>query len=287
MYADKEEKIMKRAIAILSFLLMSVFAKGQTADFAIGAKARGLGGASVALEYDVWSAVNSQAQSAWSKNVELGAFYEQRYMLKELSLFAFCGIVPFGNGSFSASMSYQGYGDYNEMLTGLGYAMRLSKKISLSVRLDYLTIRTIADDYNGNMFTFEIGASYKPNDRLNFAFHTFNPIGTKASGESYVNEKLAVFRGGGAFMLSDFATVLTEAEYSNDYGTVAKVGLLLSFDGKYEIYGGFNTNPNLLSFGLGYTWRDIKIDFYSRYHFVLGYTPGLSLSYQFGNNTDP
>ncbi|MFV0506369.1 MAG: hypothetical protein ACK5L5_06620 [Bacteroidales bacterium] len=275
---------MKHIISILHFLLMSIVMFGQTADFGIGAKARGLGGASIALEHDVWSATNSQAQSAWNNSPEIGAFYEQGYMLKELSLLALCGVLPFWNGSFSTSMIYRGHGDYNEMLARLAYAMRLSTKISVSVGFDYLTARALADDYRGNMFTFELGASYKPNDRLNFAFHTFNPIGTKASGEGYMNEKLSVYRGGGAFLLSEFATILTEVEYSNDYKTVAKVGLLLSFEEKYEIYGGFNTYPNQLSFGLGYTWRDVKIDFYSHYHFVLGYTPGLSFSYQFGTS---
>ena len=94
----------------------------------IGGRSSAMGGSSVSLS-DFWSVNNNQAGIANYKSFATGFYYEDKYLLKELSLKAFSFIFPTSSGVFGFNYSYFGYNLYNEQKLGIAYAKIFWQKV--------------------------------------------------------------------------------------------------------------------------------------------------------------
>ena len=78
---------------IVSFLLLPIHLLCSNGDGPIGPRSASLGHASSSI-YDVWSTRNNQGSLGFVRQVEAGAFYENRFFVKELTQSGFATVVP-------------------------------------------------------------------------------------------------------------------------------------------------------------------------------------------------
>ena len=244
-----------------------------------GGRSAAMANASVALS-DFWSLQNNQAGLAFYNRLSAGAYYENRFLVKEMSLKAGGFILPTKAGTFGANLTYFGYPKYNETKIGLAFAKNFGDVIAIGLQLDYLNT-SIANDYGSRgVATFEIGMLSKVNDNLTLGAHVYNPVRVKIS--EYDDERVpTIFRIGAAYDLDKDLLVTAEVEKDLEYNPMLKVGLEYRIIQQVIVRGGISTNPGTYSFGFGLDFEKLMIDFSSSIHQTLGYSPQISLIYNF------
>ncbi|MFL5752547.1 MAG: hypothetical protein ACJ76F_04000 [Bacteroidia bacterium] len=251
----------------------------------IGARSSAMGGASATLS-DVWSVQNNQAGMGFLKSPVFGAYYENRFLLKQLSTSAFVAAVPVKKGTFGLTYTGFGYSAYKETKLGLAYGMALSENFSVGLQLDYLNTR-IADIYGkANAITGEIGFQGKLSKNVIVAAHVYNP--SRAKITNYNNEIIPMqMRLGIQYIFSEKVFILAEAE-KGSYSRINFKGGIEYLPAK-DIYirAGGASNPAQASFGLGVNMKGLKCDISSAYHSILGFSPQIGLSFSLGKTKVP
>jgi hypothetical protein len=244
-----------------------------------GGRASAMGNTSVAF-YDGWSGFNNQAGLGWCRKFSAGVYYENRFLLKELSIKALGIILPVKKGAFGLSFRHFGFSLYNEIKTGLAFGMRFGNAFSAGIQLDYLRFH-IGDDYGTkNLFTFEIGLQYRVKERLCLGVHIFNPIPVKLT--DYPVERLqTVIRIGIAWQASENFIASAEVEKDMVNKPIIKAGIEYHFVNPLYLRIGFLTNPTQFTFGFGLEFGKLSFDIASSYQMVLGFSPQVSLIYSF------
>jgi len=268
---------MRALLTLLSFLTLgSLFADNGP----IGARSAAMGGASVTLS-DVWSVQNNQAGTGFLKSPVFGAYYENRFLLKQLSTSSFVTAIPIKKGCFGFTYTGFGYTAYKETKLGLAYAMPLSDNFSVGLQLDYLNTR-IADIYGkANALTAEIGFQGKLSKHVIVAGHVYNP--TRAKITNYNNEIIPMqLRFGIQYIFSEKVFATAEAEKGSYSKLNLKGGVEYCPAKEFYIRAGGASYPAQASFGVGVNLKGLKCDLSSAYHTILGFSPQIGLSYTFG-----
>ena len=260
------------------FFTRSLFAGDR--NLASGSRAAAIGGASSTYS-DLWAAFNNQAGLGKVKNISVGITNEFRFMVPELSVRGLAVALPTKkSGVFAVSMSYFGYSLYNEKKIGLAYAKAFGEKISAGIQIDYLSTH-LAESYgNRNTFTVEAGIQATLIKNLVIAAHVFNP--TRAKLADYDDERIpTTLKAGLGYTFSEKVVVSLEAEKNLKENNIVKAGVEYHISKPLYLRTGISNNPGLYSFGFGLVLDRLKIDLASTYHQVLGFSPQLSLAYQF------
>ena len=181
---------MQRFLVFVLFLSSSLL-KAQ--NFTSGARSSSLSGASSTFS-DVWSCQNNQAGLAFLTSAEAGVYYENRFLLKELSGASFVFAAPVSKkASFGFCYNTFGYSVFRQSKAGLAYAMKLSENFSAGLQLDYFTTG-IQDPMNAygkrSIVTGEAGFIAKLTSQVTVSGHLFNIV--RAQLAEYNNEILPV-----------------------------------------------------------------------------------------------
>ena len=248
----------------------------------IGGRAAALGNTSV-TQSDEWSVFNNQAGLAWCRRFSAGIYFENRYLLKDLSLEALAVTLPAGRGAFGVSFRHFGFSLYSEMNTGIAYGMRLTKSFSAGVQVDYLRLH-VADGFKDNsIFSCEIGLQFRAGEHLWLGLHVANPVPAKLS--SLTQERLpTLMRFGLSWRIVDGLTSDVEVEKDLVHKPALKGGIEYRPAKSIYIRMGVLSNPATFTFGFGMEFGNLQFDLASSYHFILGYSPQASVIYYFGEN---
>jgi len=273
--------MIKRKILLLIFLTTIIISDTDASNdiFPTGGKSTAMAGASV-TNRDIWSAFNNQAGLASIRNVSAGLIYENKFLLKELGSKAGVFALPVSTGTFALSFSQFGFNLYNENKIGLAYAMPLGRNFTAGVQLDYL-LTQLAEDYgHKGLFTFEIGLMAKLSEKMYMGAQIYNPARVKLT--DYVEERIPSYISFGmTYIFSKSVNLVAEAEKDINYKPVFRMGVEYEFVKNVYVRTGLASNPSLFSFGFGVNVKKFKIDFGSSRHNALGYSPAISLMYNF------
>ena len=265
-------------IFLLSALLTQSAQAGNE-NIPSGGRSSAMGTASVAIS-DFWSAHNNQAGLAGFKSMAAGIYFENRYLIKELSRENAAFVFPTHSGVFGLSYDHFGALLYNESKIGLAFARSFGSNFSSGIQLDYLNSHLGENYGNHAAFTFEAGIQARVNKYLLIGAHVFNPLNVKLSSET--GERIpSVIRLGAAFNFSAGLLLTGEIEKNIDMKARIKSGVEYQATNQAFIRAGITTNPTTYSFGFGIALQNLKIDFASTMHQVLGYSPQVSISYYF------
>lgn len=271
-----------RIIHVLAiFISMAASAKAGNENYTLGARQAGLGGCGLTLR-DVWGTQHNQANLAFIDNYTFGAYYENKFLLKETALKSFAGAVPLGNaGTFGLVGTQFGSVNYNQLKIGLGYGMKIAENFSAGVQLNYNSLR-LGDIYGSkNSFTAEFGINARLIEKLTFGAHIYNVSRTLLTKEN--NEFIpTTIRLGLEYKFSEAVFALIETESTINQNTNMKFGVEYNLKRQFYLRAGINTNPFLASFGFGYNYKMVYIDIAAAYHQVLGFTPALSFHLKLG-----
>ena len=267
---------------LLVFLFRSINLFCSNGDGPIGPRSAALGNASSCL-VDIWSTHNNQGSLGFIKKTEVGAFYENRFFVKELTQSGFAAVVPIKKGTFGLCYSTMGYQLYRESQTTLSYGIKLNEYISTGIGIDYLSTK-IADIYgHTNNVSGSIGLNVKLLPKVVVSTHIYNPFRSKIT--DYNHEKIpTIFKFGAQYIFSQKVFLITEAEKTSAEKINIKGGIEYKPSSLVYIRAGGASYPSQASFGIGVNYNGLKIDMSSSYHSILGFSPQIGLSYSFGKD---
>ncbi len=246
-----------------------------------GARSSGIANASVSLS-DLWSAQNNQAGLGFLKNYSAGVYYQNQFMLKELSTKAFAFAAPGKHGTFGVCVSSFGYSLFSQNKYGLGFGKAFGNNISAGIMMDYLETNISESGKKGSLVA-EAGIQAKPTKELTIGMHVFNPTRTKLADHN--EERIpTIMRLGADYKFSDKVFVAIETEKDMDKKAMFKAGLEYKPVKELYLRAVISTNPALNCFGLGLELKHFKLDLSSTYHSTFGFSPQVGLIYEFEKN---
>src|SRR4051812_4058526 len=116
---------MRHPLLIIFFLITYALSLSAATNYPVGARSSAVANASVTYS-DLWAAFNNQAGLAQLKNMSAGVYYENKFLLSDLSLRSFAFAVPVKKtGVFALSASVFGFSLYSEQKASIAYAKQL------------------------------------------------------------------------------------------------------------------------------------------------------------------
>ena len=267
-----------------------------------GARAAGLGNASVALPGEVWSMGNNVAGLGELQRPSVGFYAENRYFSPALNVGALTVALPLGRPATPAAAAAappaapartwarhgvvafeaQRFGGqlYNETRLGAGYGYRFGQ-ISLGGRVDMLQVsieglgsrRVVLGTLGGQIEVIP--------QRLSFGASLYNLSQTKLA--SYQNERVpTVLRAGLAYRPGAQVLLLVETEKDVERDANFKAGLEYRPVPVLVARLGLASLTEQASAGLGVVAGAFLLDYAATYQQALGFSQHLSISKSWG-----
>ncbi|MBQ6771469.1 MAG: hypothetical protein IJP44_10910 [Bacteroidales bacterium] len=273
---------MKRLLLSLALICSIPTAYAYDVVNPIGGRAAAMGGCSVASR-GLWAMQNNPAGMAYLDKFSLGLYYENWWLLPETAYKSAAMAVPVKFGCLGLSFNQFGSSKYSENKFGLAYAKDFGPYLQIGLQLDYLLLN-IGENYGKqSAMTFELGMQSQVTDKLRLGAYVFNPVSFTLK-QTINQEKLpVVFRLGLAYQFTkDFVGQL-EIEKNTDYeGVRLHCGLEYEALEDFYLRAGIQTNPGLLTFGLGYEIRFARIDVAAQLHQALGASIQIGMIFSIG-----
>lgn len=273
---------MKKLILFITLILSTstIFAYDFIHPF--GGRAAAMGGSSVASQ-GLWAMQNNPAGMANLEKISLGLYYENRWMLPETAYKCGAFALPTKFGTLGLSFNQFGSSKYSENKFGLAYAKDFGRYLQVGLQLDYLLVK-IGNDYGSfRAFTFELGLQSHVTDKLTLGAYVFNPVSFRLE-QTLNHEKLPiVMRFGLAYKFTkDFLGQCEIEKNTEREGVSLRGGLEYEAFKNFFIRAGVQTNPGILSFGLGYGIRFAQINVAAQLHNELGASIQVSMIFSIG-----
>jgi hypothetical protein len=267
--------LLKISVSLLFIFFCLAASGGDPYRPAAGAGEAGTGYVCI-MKNGFWSSFHNQALLASNNSLSFGFNYENRFNISELGTRTLGLIVPAGKASAGAVYSHFGYSDFSRDMTGLSCGMRLSGKIAAGLQVDYFSER-ITGEYSRNQYiSCEAGLLIMPSEKTRFGIHIFNPV-PNSLRKSPMPTSVRI--GAGTFLNNSLFTGL-EAEMSSENRLIVRTGFEYEAAKKIWLRGGFCTDNNSFSFGLGWLVRIVQVDLGFVTHDKLGVTSSVSLIFK-------
>jgi hypothetical protein len=274
---------MRKFCFVILVVYLPLMSTANNDIYRIGGRSAAMVNASVSMS-DVWSTHHNQAGLAFMRRIALGATYENRFLIKELSIKSAAAAIPIKYGTIGLSIRNFGYSLYRENKYNLSFAKAFGDKFAAAIAFNYLTTK-IAEGYgNSTSFVGEIGLQAKPFTDLTIGAHLYNPTRTMLS-KRLADRIPTIIRLGANYNLSKKVILAVETEKDLSKKTVFKAGVEYAVVKEFYLRMGIASNPALSSFGFSIHLKNFNLDLAANYHQVLGITPQLSLVYQFTEKT--
>lgn len=264
----------------IALLLLSLSAKSRSNVLPTGGAPAGMGNAFVS-QYNVFSVFHNQAGLAKIDRTSVSLFYENRFLIKEMSISA--GIITFATGSGNFAVQYNTFGlpQWGESNIGLAYSRFLSEKISAGIQLNYFGIKLPEENTTAMSVGFELGAIYQINENSYLGLHIANPYSPPINTISYSEHIPWRLNAGGHTQFTDDFLLSYEIEKIEDYPLNVKMGAQWEAAKGFYIRGGVNSAPVRFFTGFGYQSSFFTFDTAFSYYQYLGYVPSVSLIFSF------
>ena len=273
---------MKRFAILILFALNAIAAFGYGLGQPVGAQSAALGGCSVAQQ-GLWAMQNNPAGLANLDRLSFGLYYENRWLMPETAYKCGAFALPTKAGCLGLSFNQYGSWKLSENKFGLAYAKDFGRYLQIGLQLDYLLLH-VGNEYGSyRALTFELGLQSQVTERLTLGSYIFNPV--SFSFEQTLNhERLPiVMRFGLAYRFTDDFSGHCEIEKNTEHEGVSLRGGL-EYEAVRNLYlrVGVQTNPGILSFGIGYALRFAQINVAAQLHNALGSSLQIGMVFSIG-----
>jgi hypothetical protein len=243
----------------------------------VGARAAGLGGAAVTLS-DVWAITNNVAGITALTKPTLGVYAENRFNLKALSTATLQAVYPWAQkGWVGVELSRFGDKLYNEQKFGLGYAHKIGP-VSLGLKATLLQLH-LEELGSRRTVAFSFGGQSEIIPSLVFGAHIQNL--TQARLADFQEERFPTVMNAGLTYKAGVKTLLClETEKDLEQPAFVKGGVEYKIIEQLALRTGFSSGRQTATAGVGFTSRQLQIDYALGGHSVLGFSNYLSVSYR-------
>ncbi|MCX6255817.1 MAG: hypothetical protein NTV31_15270 [Bacteroidia bacterium] len=267
--------LLKISVSVFLIFLSLTASGGDPYRNSAGAGEAGMGYVCI-MKSRFWSSFHNQALLAYNNSFSFGINYENRFSIRELGTRSVGFTIPGGKTSLGAVYSHFGYTDFRREMAGLACGLKLTDKISAGVQADYFSERTSGEYDNNQSVTCEAGLLVIPSENIRIGIHLFNPV-PNSIRKNYLPTRLRV---GAGTNLNNLLFAGVEAEMSSGCKLIIRTGFEYEAAKKFWIRGGFSTNNNSFSFGLGYLIKVAQIDLGFVTHERLGVTSLISIVFK-------
>lgn len=260
-------------------VLCLVFHDGiaQSASLQMGARANGMAYASSCLS-DVWSLTNNIGGLAKADQTVVAFSYHAIPSFKFFNRMAAVFAVPIKSGVAGASVFRFGDNLYNEQIVSLGFANSFGLA-SLGVKVNYLQYHAEGLGTN-TAFTVSFGGIAELTSQISIGAHIVNinqPVINELTEERIPTRLIA----GMAFKPSDKVIIIAEIEKDLEHSAIWKTGLEYQVVKKIAFRTGFNLNPEVAFFGIGFKPRKFVLDYALQFNDPPGLSHQATVAYQF------
>lgn len=226
-----------------------------------------------------WSGFHNQAALAYYKSISAGFNYENRFGIKELGTRSAGLIIPSGRTSTGIIYSYFGNPDFKRHSAGIACGLRLSESIAAGVQVDYFSERTFGEYENIESVTFEAGIIAAAGENTKIGIHVFNPLPSSMNKYS-IPARITL---GAGTALGSSITAGAEVDLSTGGKIVFRTGMEYEAFKRFIVRGGFISENNSFTMGLGYSLGFVQVDLGFVTHDKLGVTSLASLIFNMKN----
>ncbi|MEM6264893.1 MAG: hypothetical protein AAGI38_20445 [Bacteroidota bacterium] len=280
---------MKQLYFLLALLLgfpLQHFA-GNDPNPAVGARAISLGYAYTGIRGDFWTIFHNPAGMVGTPGVSVGAYYERRFGLRELTYGSAGAVIPFmGKHYGGIEMGSFGFDAYRESRIALGYATELLDRVAIGVKAHYNNLN-IQNYGSTNSIFASIGINTKVTEELHLGFSVYNANRARLQTESGEENIPTVITAGLAYQPNEKFLIVSDVQKDVDHPVSFRFGTEYKLLPYLAARIGVSTEPLSWNAGLGVNWEDFYFDFAFGFHERLGYSPHVSLSYNFGTPETP
>jgi hypothetical protein len=267
--------LLKISVSVLFIFFSLTASAGDPYRFTAGAGEAGTEYVCI-MKKGFWSSFHNQAILGQNNSFSFGFNYENRFNIKELGTRTIGMIMPAGKASLGAVYSHFGYPDFKRDMTGLACGLKLSEKISAGVQVDYFSERGSGEYYKNQSITCEAGLLMYPSENTSIGIHIFNPVPNSIRKTSM---PMLLRVGAGTNLNSTLFTGI-ETEFSSGRKIILKTGFEYEAAKKLWLRGGFSTDNNSFSFGLGWLVKMVQMDIGFVTHEKLGVTSSVSFIFK-------
>lgn len=232
---------------------------------------------------DAFSLISNIGALSTLKNFNAGVYGERRFMLAETGLYTAVVTVPTASGNFALQTDYFGYTAYNESQIGIAYGLPVSEKIGIGAKFNYYHLR-IPSYLSASAVNLEIGSVIHISNQLHTGVSVYNPLGSPLGKNT--GEKIAsVYKAGIGYEMS--ASFFTQLEVIKEKNRDANVHVAFQYKPLKTLLAraGIFTGTSSGYFGVGYLYRQLRMDVSVSFHQQLGISPGLLLLYELRKST--
>lgn len=227
---------------------------------------------------DAFTVYANPASLAGIDRFSAGVYGERRFMLAETGNYAAVIAIPSAFGNFAFTAEYFGYKAYNETTLGIGYGRKIGNQVYIGARFNYYSV-LIQSYGKASTVNAEAGSLFQLTPQLWSGFSVANPFPGRLGKQT--GEKLArVYKAGIGYTLSQLcllgATVIKEESRAPS----VHFGMQYRPVKQLFVRAGIVTGNHGWYAGLGYLWKNLRIDITASFHDRLGMSPGLLLLYQ-------
>jgi len=262
---------------ICALLFLPVVVKSQEIPF-LGPRSFSLGHSSTALA-DEYSIFNNPGTLGFVENGSIASGCLSLYQVEGLNSVFATFTAAFKNGAFSIGAFNLGDEIYNTNRVSMGFGNKLGLA-SLGSSINYNHYYFEGLDAYG-FITVDVGGLAEIGPLLSIAASIKNITQTKIS--RYTGEYFPTLM---STCLSYKPTnlIILNCQYDKDLENPGRLKLGLEYNySSLVLRAGLTTDPSLLSFGLGFHHKKLRIDYGLANHQVLNSSHTISISYYFKN----
>ncbi len=272
---------LKNSILTL-YLLFIFFSKGYSIGEInqVGARDVALGNATVAL-VSSFSAFNNQGTLALLKEATFALDYQQPYLIDRFAIKSLALTIPTSLSNFAFTVRQKGIPGYSESRFGFAMAKKIGKNFSAGLQFNYFLVDFPEQGTNQGTFLIEFGVLFQTKNNLAIGFHLFNPSGSTIGSLNFQSKLPVIANTGISLKPTSDLLIVSSIAYSDDKQLNIRMGIEYQFVDRFFVRVGISGKPIHHSAGIGYKCRYFATDVAFVHHETLGYTPSISLIFNF------
>lgn len=246
-----------------------------------GASLNGIANSGIALASDIFTNFNNPSASAYINKKAGGIFYSPApFGMSELANGAAIYSHPFSFGNMTIGITTYGYELYRENRLVFGYSKSYQNKYFFGVNLNYHTLNIVRYG-SDNAFYVDAGFLLKLSEQFRFAFgiHNLN----RATWGNEKDQIPIIFETGISYDLLNNISLNVSLEKELTYLPSVKFGVDYRIIEYLSLRTGFNTEPSLLSGGIGIHYSNFQFDYAVVNHQDLGFTHSFGVLFALEN----